>query len=207
MTGDPLYGTGSSPRMRGTLVAELPLHRLDGIIPAYAGNTMDCLSRRVPYRDHPRVCGEHQFKTHESTAIQGSSPRMRGTLHVVPIREDRRGIIPAYAGNTNRQGIGIAQWRDHPRVCGEHTSANVANSNAAGSSPRMRGTLNAFILFAYRHGIIPAYAGNTAPIGMSFLYSRDHPRVCGEHITFIIISNLIPGSSPRMRGTLLLHSL
>ena len=30
---------GSSPRMRGTLVQELPFDVLAGIIPAYAGNT------------------------------------------------------------------------------------------------------------------------------------------------------------------------
>ena len=73
-------------------------------------------------------------------------------------------IIPAYAGNTfsgaqYRNGLG-----DHPRVCGEHTVFALTQMPSAGSSPRMRGTLN------YRKyrlnqrsdvGIIPAYAGNT----------------------------------------------
>ena len=50
---------GSSPRMRGTLMAKHPLQSLDGIIPAYAGNTWAWMAqKRVPW-DHPRVCGEH----------------------------------------------------------------------------------------------------------------------------------------------------
>ena len=92
---------GSSPRMRGTLVAELPLHGLDGIIPAYAGNTLTCTSRRSRPRDHPRVCGEHGYIPPLLLPLPGSSPRMRGT----PKREDARHrlpwIIPAYAGNTD----------------------------------------------------------------------------------------------------------
>ena len=50
---------GSSPRMRGTLGAQLRLRVSVGIIPAYAGNTRPCCSRPTRNRDHPRVCGEH----------------------------------------------------------------------------------------------------------------------------------------------------
>ena len=31
---------------------------------------------------------------------------------------------------------------------------------------------------------------------------RDHPRACGEHLDLIIYGFSLPGSSPRMRGTL-----
>ena len=52
-------------------------------------------------------------------------------------------------------------------------------------------------------GIIPAHAGNTpekqAPQGMS----RDHPRACGEHPAVLAGHSGFPGSSPRMRGTLI----
>ncbi len=90
---------GSSPRMRGT-----PEHRdvrsnCFGIIPAYAGNTANLKSCRFGIRDHPRVCGEHLALTEsipaagdhprvcgehvscqlDGFAVQGSSPRMRGT--------------------------------------------------------------------------------------------------------------------------------
>ena len=50
---------GSSPRMRGTHQMTGNQVSIQGIIPAYAGNTRREI--RLPHlrRDHPRVCGEH----------------------------------------------------------------------------------------------------------------------------------------------------
>ena len=50
---------GSSPRMRGTQTADNNKAKLDGIIPAYAGNTIWLSRPSEPHEDHPRVCGEH----------------------------------------------------------------------------------------------------------------------------------------------------
>ena len=50
-------------------------------------------------------------------------------------------------------------------------------------------------------GIIPAYAGNTLSISRRRRLRRDHPRVCGEHISDEENTYKIEGSSPRMRGT------
>ena len=52
-----------------------------------------------------------------------------------------RGIIPAYAGNTKTVKPLPVALRDHPRIRGEHTSANESMDKSA--------------------RIIPAYAGNT----------------------------------------------
>ena len=71
-----------------------------GIIPAHAGNThrfADGISR---HWDHPRACGEHQLSGLQLRGLQGSSPRMRGTLGVEIDCDAERGIIPAHAGNT-----------------------------------------------------------------------------------------------------------
>ena len=66
--------------MRGTLDSPCPTGHYKGIIPAYAGNTIE-------------------YKVEGATS-PGSSPRMRGTpadrLRIPP----PYGIIPAYAGNT-----------------------------------------------------------------------------------------------------------
>ena len=70
----------------------------------------------------------------------GSSPRMRGTRLLLQLVCLHCGIIPAYAGNTSRLSQGKAAWRDHPRVCGEHSGISSIHSPALGSSPRMRGT-------------------------------------------------------------------
>ena len=71
-----------------------------GIIPAYAGNTTLLVCPCADGGDHPRVCGEHETYFNQLDGIEGSSPRMRGTLTLVWKKEGETGIIPAYAGNT-----------------------------------------------------------------------------------------------------------
>ena len=50
----------------------------------------------------------------------GSSPRMRGTQSLGGNLGVVKGIIPAYAGNTEVQNAQKLKSGDHPRVCGEH---------------------------------------------------------------------------------------
>jgi len=91
---------GSSPRMRGTRLITLMLATTRGIIPAYAGNTFRHSGSCSGSGDHPRVCGEHIENPKITPRLMGSSPRMRGTQERQRPRRERRGIIPAYAGNT-----------------------------------------------------------------------------------------------------------
>ena len=77
----------------------------------------------------------------------------------------------------------IGHHVDHPRVCGEHAVLCAGVKYYLGSSPRMRGTLIAVCRVAVRNGIIPAYAGNTPDQRRTCHVRRDHPRVCGEHLT------------------------
>ena len=116
----PTAKEGSSPRMRGThrFVRRPWLH--DGIIPAYAGNTLCSICRRSCWKDHPRVCGEHMRMASKGMPSAGSSPRMRGTLCDGRSEIVQPGIIPAYAGNTGVHTVVLSTSRDHPRVCGEH---------------------------------------------------------------------------------------
>ena len=50
---------GSSPRVRGKLVAVLAAHHHAGLIPACAGKTAAVLRPVVTAAAHPRVCGEN----------------------------------------------------------------------------------------------------------------------------------------------------
>ena len=86
---------------------------------------------------------------------------MRGTLSRNRDVCGGGGIIPAYAGNTGEAEENLRFGRDHPRVCGEHIPLSIAAMSKAGSSPRMRGTLDSCLLLLAHRGIIPAYAGNT----------------------------------------------
>ena len=159
----------------------LCLGEIHGIIPACAGNT---LSRR----DH-------------LAADLGSSPRVRGTLAAAFNIDKVNGIIPACAGNTSTPSDPPLHRRDHPRVCGEHLEVPSQQGLFSGSSPRVRGTPGGARRENHRIGIIPACAGNTLITGESMVYPRDHPRVCGEHLSNGQIGARHLGSSPRVRGT------
>ena len=174
-------GLGSSPRMRGTHGQHFNQFHVLGIIPAYAGNTRSALAWHTSMRDHPRVCGEHLFEDRKRILERGSSPRMRGTLKRVHACGGLRGIIPAYAGNTVLTTRNTRSRRDHPRVCGEHSTDEIEKAASMGSSPRMRGTLPQRHLPHGGIGIITAYAGNTPTTTSAAWWYWDHPRVCGEH--------------------------
>ena len=90
--------------------------------------------------------------------------------------------------------------RDHPRVCGEKVFACSGRAFNQGSPPRMRGKGLKLILCVFRAGITPAYAGKSLPAFLKKWAKKDHPRVCGEKLFFIVSWYLRLGSPPRMRG-------
>ena len=186
--------------MRGALLAGLSIKPLPGIIPAYAGSTWPCSASPRRWEDHPRVCGEHAMSSWVSSWNLGSSPRMRGALQQTSAAPVVHGIIPAYAGSTNRVTISKYQLKDHPRVCGEHCFMPIPNKGHFGSSPRMRGAPSKNSINRVYCRIIPAYAGSTEQARAQSWDSGDHPRVCGEHIGLTWICSARSGSSPRMRG-------
>ncbi|BAV87890.1 N-Acetyl-D-glucosamine ABC transport system [Rothia aeria] len=183
-----------------------PPHGLEiaGLIPTYAGNTSVRSEWSVGIIPHPHVCGEHLIATFAVFACQGSSPRMRGTLSPPRCRFPTKGFIPTYAGNTPTGPCGLRCSGAHPHVCGEHMVNNIVGSKGSGSSPRMRGTHGKPVPLSGRVGLIPTYAGNTIRRLRFSPSRRAHPHVCGEHIMPVTFLPCWPGSSPRMRGTLLL---
>ena len=133
----------------------------------------------------------------------GSSPRVRGTLKNHCTTPISAGIIPACAGNTSWRCGWTCRDGDHPRVCGEHRRSAWRSAVGGGSSPRVRGTPRRHERGEPRHGIIPACAGNTSRSARRPRHPRDHPRVCGEHLRMRNNLSGDSGSSPRVRGTLL----
>ena len=153
-----------------------------GIIPADAGSTSQTRIFHRMRRDHPRGCGEHMIGLVPWHVAQGSSPRMRGALIFFVVGVVCLGIIPADAGST--------------------VQPPAASARRPGSSPRMRGARYWRVNNGIRTGIIPADAGSTIDRHCRILLPKDHPRGCGEHNSFISISKVRLGSSPRMRGAL-----
>ena len=152
-------------------------------------------------RDHPRACGEHFDPIGTRTPVGGSSPRLRGTQKRARARRQKRGIIPALAGNTVFGGFDLVGGGDHPRACGEHMTSSPSKGEHMGSSPRLRGTLLSRARRVGRKGIIPALAGNTNRACIRNAVAWDHPRACGEHWSTVVVASTIWGSSPRLRGT------
>ena len=91
------------------------------------------------------------------------------------------------------------QW-DHPRVCGEKSYESRHTGERLGSPPRMRGKVVHGGLHRVHLGITPAYAGKSVALGQFRGFIEDHPRVCGEKLTFCRFRQTFKGSPPRMRG-------
>ena len=73
---------GSSPRVRGTDVPDLPTDSDLRFIPACAGNSPHRPGKRKRYAVHPRVCGEQIIHRRHPPNRRGSSPRVRGTAEL-----------------------------------------------------------------------------------------------------------------------------
>ena len=71
-----------------------------GITPAYAGNTWIKSKIEAEDLDHPRLRGEHIGILWLEELDQGSPPPTRGTLNNAYAAQEKKGITPAYAGNT-----------------------------------------------------------------------------------------------------------
>ena len=153
---------GSSPRLRGTPHFDRVDAREVRIIPAPAGNTGCMMTYSIPAADHPRACGEHTVTVIAHAGDYGSSPRLRGTLHIIGTLFRNERIIPAPAGNTSSSPPASAPKPDHPRACGEHTARSFVRLLMRGSSPRLRGTLDDAVGYGVFGRIIPAPAGNTS---------------------------------------------
>ncbi len=132
----------------------------------------------------------------------GSSPRVRGTLALLITQINGWRFIPAGAGNTSETPRRCMLRAVHPRGCGEHLKMPFFKSSFNGSSPRVRGTLSHPDSIDQIRRFIPAGAGNTLVKALAATKGAVHPRGCGEHVVRPPVWLLVPGSSPRVRGTL-----
>ena len=135
---------GSPPHTRGTLKSCMRCGQLQGITPAYAGNTTLLSPRLNSFEDHPRIRGEHFGYKCKSRCKSGSPPHTRGTQLVVCLVHLYAGITPAYAGNTSKYLGADKSSKDHPRIRGEHFTGVTPPNSSKGSPPHTRGTRQLF---------------------------------------------------------------
>ena len=146
---------GSSPRMRGKLAGGQRLLECRRIIPAHAGQTSGNTEQDMRNADHPRACGANSCAFLSSSALVGSSPRMRGKRLLQPREISRVRIIPAHAGQTSDfmrkllsagpSIIGFAQWLQSSYYC------SCLQSSA--KTPISRGTTPTSLFLGFQNSI------------------------------------------------------
>ena len=193
--------TGSSPRVRGTVVGTSRSVDFKRFIPAGAGNRSSPVPARCGGAVHPRGCGEQLVCVTSRRTSSGSSPRVRGTAPQLAQLQDGVRFIPAGAGNRPWSAACRRRHSVHPRGCGEQVSVVVPTACTDGSSPRVRGTGQRRPAVELELRFIPAGAGNRSPGRRPSGRNTVHPRGCGEQIMSPRARPTPVGSSPRVRGT------
>ena len=116
-----------------------------------------------------------------------------------------RRIIPASAGQTTSSNQAAAPATDHPRECGANEQMPDLYNEMDGSSPRVRGKPAVYLEIPVLDRIIPASAGQTSCRNGVWEPTADHPRECGANPRLRAIGPICCGSSPRVRGKLVVH--
>ena len=117
---------GSSPLMRGKHHGRHGRYLRRGLIPTHAGKTgfRSCVRSSRP--THPRSCGENVVCFCAPSAVQGSSPLMRGKPRWRCRGHPVHRLIPAHAGKTSLHYASRAMYRVHPHSRGENSTVSVA---------------------------------------------------------------------------------
>ena len=194
------HRAGSPPRVRGKAAGSSRRRGRPGITPACAGKSCVSSAMRWMIRDHPRVCGEKSAMLSCRFAPQGSPPRVRGKGHCFLHLDFQKGITPARAGKSTARYSHCANFRDHPRACGEKCVLCELEHHLQGSPPRVRGKGGARLRHHPDPGITPARAGKSLSMRVSHSTAQDHPRACGEKSAAMQNNLAREGSPPRVRG-------
>ena len=174
--------------------------RKTGITPACAGKRNSIQLFQSLSWDHPRVCGEKDLLPECDYCRKGSPPRVRGKANANCVGTHKTGITPACAGKSHAGPGNGGTGQDHPRVCGEKLHCSSPAPVAAGSPPRVRGKAAGASVGRLVVGITPACAGKSMRCRMLHKTHWDHPRVCGEKLSFGTVAQIPLGSPPRVRG-------
>ena len=136
-----------------------------------------------------------------------SSPCIRGTHLINSFQITWWRFIPVHTGNTLIAIFRAKNSPVHPRAYGEHFSNFSFSQLVAGSSPCIRGTRAIDTNMMYLLRFIPVHTGNTNLSNPIEIQASVHPRAYGEHTRRNPTRRLSVGSSPCIRGTLLLSWL
>ena len=163
------------------------------------------------------MCGGATSAVPYGGAIEGLSPRVRGSHIGGPLRRRDRGSIPACAGEPISVIRTAFPTRVYPRVCGGAVEIVAGRVERMGLSPRVRGSLRSPIASrqviwvyprvcggaqclggqwsSFSRGSIPACAGEPGSVAGQTLSIWVYPRVCGGALNPDTV-----GGDPRVCG-------
>ena len=194
------YMVGLSPRVRGNRLRQVLIDRLQGSIPACAGEPESTIpANRLPLV-YPRVCGGTSKRPIILSKEQGLSPRVRGNRGAGENDRPAERSIPACAGEPYPRCRSEGARKVYPRVCGGTLPPELLAALCQGLSPRVRGnpvTVKSRLLLTRS---IPACAGEPRAETAFATGPAVYPRVCGG--TWNSCGKCLPktGLSPRVRG-------
>ena len=87
-----------------------------------------------------------------------------------------------------------------PRVCGEKGVYAMLYTGLWGSPPHVRGKVLVPAIKRFAQRITPAYAGKRSPPLFPLRSPEDHPRMCGEKLSCLLLQWCFLGSPPHVRG-------
>ena len=109
---------------------------------------------------------------------------MRGKVGCVSGIQTGSRITPACAGKSKVFDLFYRIGEDHPRVCGEKFFTLCGVFFDLGSPPRVRGKVHSNHQEGRALRITPACAGKSNRHNQMSQFPEDHPRVCGEKLSF-----------------------
>ena len=109
---------------------------------------------------HPHGCGERNLKEAVMREIDGSSPRVWGTLSETAEPNLASRFIPTGVGNACVGADAFALAAVHPHGCGERVADKEAGFIPFGSSPRVWGTPTTGANIMPYQRFIPTGVGN-----------------------------------------------
>jgi hypothetical protein len=150
---------------------------------------------------HPRACGDLEPAELGESSIDGSSPRLRGSLLPADHHHVGARFIPAPAGISPGRAPGRRTPSVHPRACGDLIRFNKTDTPYYGSSPRLRGSRPPQQRYCMNARFIPAPAGISRTTPLAGPGRTVHPRACGDLGHREVGEPRTLGSSPRLRGS------
>ena len=191
---------GLSPRGRGKQPRREAFELKRGSIPAWAGETWPTIRIKPIVAVYPRVGGGNVRAHVRVVCRPGLSPRGRGKLSPLPLKDAVAGSIPAWAGETDTARHMFLEESVYPRVGGGNNMQTTEKLLRGGLSPRGRGKPSAVLTDGVQAGSIPAWAGETRACCAVSLSHSVYPRVGGGNYLQEQGKKVDMGLSPRGRG-------